>query len=51
MSYDHWKTTNPDDDFLGPEPQESCRENVRNTYATTQKDDKSLTTNNLHPPR
>jgi hypothetical protein len=21
MSYDHWKTTNPDDRFLGPEPE------------------------------
>jgi len=21
-TYDHWKTTNPDDEFLGPEPQE-----------------------------
>ncbi len=20
MTYDHWKTTNPDDEFLGPEP-------------------------------
>ena len=20
MSYDHWKTTNPDDEFLGPKP-------------------------------
>jgi hypothetical protein len=20
MSYDHWKTTNPDDEWLGPEP-------------------------------
>jgi hypothetical protein len=20
MSYDHWKTTNPDDEFLGPDP-------------------------------
>jgi hypothetical protein len=22
MSYDHWKTTNPDDEFLGPGPEE-----------------------------
>ncbi len=21
MSYDHWKTTNPTDEFLGPEPE------------------------------
>ena len=20
MSFDHWKTTNPDDEWLGPEP-------------------------------
>lgn len=20
MTYDHWKTTNPEDEFLGPEP-------------------------------
>jgi hypothetical protein len=24
MSYDHWKTTNPDDEWLGPEPQLPC---------------------------
>lgn len=24
MSYDHWKTTNPADEFLGPEP-EDCQ--------------------------
>jgi hypothetical protein len=22
MSYDHWKTTNPDDEWLGPDPAE-----------------------------
>ena len=22
MSYDHWKTTNPDDEWLGPDPEE-----------------------------
>jgi hypothetical protein len=22
MSYDHWKTTNPEDEWLGPEPKE-----------------------------
>ena len=22
MTYDHWKTTNPDDEFLGPDPEE-----------------------------
>jgi hypothetical protein len=22
MAYDHWKTTNPDDEFLGPDPSE-----------------------------
>lgn len=22
MTYDHWKTTNPEDAFLGPDPQE-----------------------------
>jgi len=22
MSYDHWKTTNPDDEWLGPDPNE-----------------------------
>lgn len=25
-SYDHWKTTNPDDEFLGPEPPEELNE-------------------------
>jgi hypothetical protein len=24
MSYDHWKTTNPDDEWLGPEPRLPC---------------------------
>ena len=22
MTYDHWKTTNPDDQFLGPDPED-----------------------------
>ena len=22
MTYDHWKTTNPDDEFLGPGPED-----------------------------
>ena len=25
MSYDHWKTTNPEDEYLGPDPFE-CEE-------------------------
>ena len=24
-SYDNWKTTNPEDEFLGPEPDAHCR--------------------------
>lgn len=26
MSYDHWKTTNPDDEWLGPDPREQQAE-------------------------
>jgi len=25
--YDHWKTTNPDDEWLGPDPDEEEEEN------------------------
>lgn len=25
MTYDHWKTTNPADEHLGPEPSEPCK--------------------------
>lgn len=26
MTYDHWKTTNPDDEWLGPDPEDGCEE-------------------------
>ena len=26
MTYDHWKTTNPDDEFLGPDPDDDIIE-------------------------
>lgn len=33
MSYDHWKTTNPDDEWLGPEPQSEEEEPEEHFYA------------------
>lgn len=36
MTYDNWKSTNPQDEFLGPEPEEVMAEPVSRT---TEEDD------------
>jgi len=34
MSYDHWKTTNPDDEFLGNADQSGDRDEPENEWPT-----------------
>ena len=36
MSFDHWKTTNPDDEWLGPEPESEEEEPEDHFYESVQ---------------